>query len=158
MRVSEIAVPIVRAGVGELHELLRVGHRQHAQYDGIQQAENGRVGADPQRQGKHRRRGKARTAPEYTKRVAEILQGDFDGGQPAGFAIDFLGAGDAAKAAQRRGAGFAGSQSAAQAFLDFRLQVKLHLVFQIPFQAPAAEEAENPVQQYAQLVHRLCSF
>ena len=41
------------AGVGQQHELLGVRHREGAQHDGIDQAENRRIGADAQAEGEH---------------------------------------------------------------------------------------------------------
>ena len=45
-------------GIRQDHELLRVFHRQHLQQHRIDQAENGGVGADAQRQREHGHRGK----------------------------------------------------------------------------------------------------
>ena len=57
-----------------LHELLRTLDRQHAQHHGVDHAENRGVHADAERKRERRDSGKARTAAQLAKAVADILQ------------------------------------------------------------------------------------
>jgi hypothetical protein len=50
----------------------RVGDRKGAEHHGIDQRENRRRSADPERQREHRRRGKHRRQAEPSHRVAHI--------------------------------------------------------------------------------------
>ena len=50
----------------------RVAHRQHAQQDGLHQAEDGRIGADSQRKREDDRRRQARAALQQPRPVADI--------------------------------------------------------------------------------------
>src|ERR1700735_810271 len=49
-------------------------HRQLPQQDGIEHAENRRVRANTQRQGKHRNRSKSRILDQHPDSVANVLQ------------------------------------------------------------------------------------
>jgi hypothetical protein len=57
----------------ELHEPLGLGIRQWTQQDGVDDAEDGRVGADPERQRQQRRGGEAGSPGQRADRVPQVL-------------------------------------------------------------------------------------
>jgi len=58
----------------DLHELFRILHRQHAEHDGVDQAENGCVGADAQRERKQCNAGDERSFAENAKGETNVLE------------------------------------------------------------------------------------
>lgn len=48
-------------------------HPERAQHDGVHQREDGRMGADSEREGQHRHRGKAFTLAPLAQGEAKIL-------------------------------------------------------------------------------------
>jgi hypothetical protein len=65
--------------VGQRRNLLWILNRQRLQQEGVHQAENGRVGADAQRQCQNRSDGKAGRFSKLTQGKAKILQQDSHG-------------------------------------------------------------------------------
>ena len=56
----------------QLDELLRFAHRQRAQHQGVEQAENGGVGADAERQRQNRHGGKNAIPSQAANRVGDV--------------------------------------------------------------------------------------
>ena len=81
----------------ELDETIGLRNRQGPQHDGIQHAEDGRRGANPERERRDGRRGEARTPAQRARRVSEILQEAVDEREPALIAIRFFHLFDSAK-------------------------------------------------------------
>ncbi len=67
----------VGTGRAELHQPLRIFHRQRPQHHGVENAEYGRIRADAQRQRKNRRGGEAWIGSQRTEGVADILRQRF---------------------------------------------------------------------------------
>src|SRR5205823_4913964 len=59
--------------IAERDQLLRMSHRDMAQHHGIDQREDGRVGADAEGEREHHDRGERRIAKQYAERVAEVI-------------------------------------------------------------------------------------
>src|ERR1700735_2042855 len=78
------------AGPDVFHEEepLRILDRQHAQQHCIDQAEDGRVRADTQRQRQYGNGGEARRVAQYASGIAQVLQQALDGGPPPRLATD----------------------------------------------------------------------
>ncbi len=57
----------------KLHQLSRIAHWQQSKEQRVHQAEDGGIGADSQREGKHRREGEAGGAPHGAQGVSDIL-------------------------------------------------------------------------------------
>ena len=60
-------------GIGQGDQLLRVLDRQHLQQHGVDQAEDGGIGADAERQRKHRDRSKTGALGQQASAVDEVL-------------------------------------------------------------------------------------
>jgi hypothetical protein len=60
--------------VGQRRDLLGICYGKRFEQDGVHQAENGRIGADADRQRQHRGYGKPRRPAELTKGKAEIVK------------------------------------------------------------------------------------
>ena len=90
LRVGEQAVPVVGGGlpqgerIGELYEALGSGHGQRAHDDGVQQAEDGGIGADSQRQGQDDGGGESGAFAQCAQGVAQILAESLQGGPSPG--------------------------------------------------------------------------
>jgi hypothetical protein len=68
-------VPVGRGQPGpEGHQLFRLFIAQRPQKNGVDDAEDGGVSADAERQRQHRDRGKARAPKQRSKGVAEVLK------------------------------------------------------------------------------------
>src|SRR5204862_2582850 len=126
--IAEPTVPVLgtvwRKRVCELNELLRIGHRQKAQNDRIQQTEDSCRRTNPQRQRENRNRGEARALPQGAKAEAQILGEVFDEVNAPGVAAFLFGALDAAKLNPRLPHRFRVRHSAAHQILSIRLHVK----------------------------------
>jgi len=61
------------------HELLRGGHRQRADDEGVEQAEDGGVGADSERQGQNGGGRESGVLAQHAQRVSEVLEESLQG-------------------------------------------------------------------------------
>ncbi len=78
--IRRSAAATARADVFDEDELLGLLDRQHAQQNGIDEAEDGCVRADAQRERQDRDGGESRRGAQRAHGVAQILHQTFDGG------------------------------------------------------------------------------
>ena len=67
----------------QLHQPLRISHRQGAQHDGVDQTEDGGIGADAEGQRDHGNGGETGALAQHAHAVADILKQTFHGDPPA---------------------------------------------------------------------------
>jgi len=72
-RVAARVAPVMPALGGQQHQLFGMLHRQQFQNELMNQREDGRVGADPQRQRKHGHRGEQGRFSQSPQRIAQVL-------------------------------------------------------------------------------------
>jgi hypothetical protein len=91
--------------------------------DGIDDGEDGGVGADAESESEDDDGSEARIFAERAEGKAEILLSDFEKGETAAITIGFLGGFDAAEFQEGLAAGFGGRQAGAEVVVDVQLQV-----------------------------------
>ena len=129
------------------HQLFGVPHRQHAQQNGIEQAEDGGVGADAYRQREHRDGREHRRLPQHARAVTDIARQVVQHVEAANVAALFPNLLHAAKSDAGRPArlGIAHSRRPVLARLHFEVQVQLFVEFGLG--AAAAHEGAKPQQK-----------
>ena len=124
------------AGVVDEEEALRVGDGKGLQQHRVDQGEDGGIRAEAKREGKDRNRREAGVLAEGSEGVAQILHRGFEERAGAGFADTLFDAAGIVEGKAGRAAGFAGSQTLADAALldgavigaDFFVEVGFHAV------------------------------
>ena len=73
-RVGKASRSPFRVNLDELDQFLRILDRHHSQHDGVDQAEDGRIGANAESQCQHRYRSEAGILPKHAKRVMKVVK------------------------------------------------------------------------------------
>ena len=103
---------------GDPYELLRIGEWQRAQEQGVDDAEDGDVGADAEGQDEDGNEGESAVAAQGAEGVAEILEKNVEFHESSGFALlEFCGV-DGAETDERLAACFIGSEAALKVLLN----------------------------------------
>jgi hypothetical protein len=84
LKMAEQRIRHAELVAAEHDQPLRVGYRQAAQHECVQEAENGRVRADAQRERGHDRQGEGRPREQRAQRELEILNQSVHGRSPLG--------------------------------------------------------------------------
>ena len=107
--IGEIEIAVAAAGrveVRELDQFVGILSREHAKDDGVDEAEDGGVGADAERESEDGGGGEGWSFAEGAEGVANVLEERFEEGDAASVATFFLGAFEAAEFATGATEGF----------------------------------------------------
>ncbi len=143
------AAAAARAGSFGENELRRCLDRQHAQQHRVDQAEDGGVGADPQREGQDGDGGESRIVAQHARGIAQVLQQVFDGGPAPSLARDLPPEGGAAELQVRRAVRVGGGRAAFDRGSRLHVHVETHLLFEIAVDSPAVPQEREPPPEFA---------
>ena len=129
---------------------------ERAQHDGVDGAEDGRIGTDTKRQREHDHGGKCRRLAQRARAVPHVTPGLLDGGFPADPAGMVLHRLDAANLHAGRSTGNLGRHACADLRLDGGFQVRLKLLVELLLDAPAANQASQSAKQTLEAGHHSC--
>src|SRR5579883_513191 len=120
-----------------------MGIGQRLEQNGIDDTENGGVGADTQGERQDRDSGKSRTLAERAKGVAEVLEKGIKPGQPAEFPIDFLELCGATEANPRGADGLFMAHATAKIFFCEQIEMAFELAFEFLVHKARREPSAN---------------
>ena len=126
----------------QLDELFRVAHRQRAEHQRVDQAEDRRVGADAERERQNRHRGEARRATQRPRGISHVLPRGFDDVLPADVTHMVFDRGSAAQLHPRGARGRLAAHARAHLVLDRHVEELLQARRPVP--VPAASGASSP--------------
>ncbi len=132
--------------IGPLHadQAIRIGIRQRTEEDRVDEAEDGGVGADTERQREDRGERETGIAPQHAQRVADIPDERFDDGNPSLVADPFLGLFDTAELAERDAARIRLRQSAPQVIADTLVDVLPNLHVELSLDIRSTKQCLKP--------------
>ena len=122
------------------------GKRQLFEQHGMNDGEDGRIGADAQGQSGNRHESESRTLEEHAPGEANILSTAVDPHQAAPIAVQFFGLFDAAEFAPRRMTRFCWIHTPANVFIGDQVQVRLQFAVQLLFEMLLAEHIPQSQQ------------
>ena len=140
-------------GGPDQHEAPRVGKRQRPEQDGVDDAEDGRVRADPETQREHGDEGEGRRPPQHARAVPHVLRDVLQHGDPAALAVLLAHAADAAEPNQRVTARIGRRHPGTDVVVDVHLQMARQLVPQVAIAPRRREESPEPEQPRAYAFH-----
>ena len=157
LHVAAAGVPIPLSGRMTAHERddaigLRI--RKRLQENRVDHAENGRVGADAEREREQCGKREPRRVEQRTDAVSSILDECFDPGETALIAIRFFDLHHASEIPSCGAQRLIGGHSLTLVLLRRHLQMKAHLIVQLAVAAPLPEDSTNPGERRA---HELLS-
>ena len=124
--------------------MLRIFSRQRPQHHRIDNAEDGGIGADAERQCKNRNGGKARRFCQHTQRIAQILYRLFDPKQGSLVAMRLLCLFHTAVGALRGQSGFFRRHAAAFEIVGQQRKMRRHFARKLFFCTIVAEKIAEP--------------
>ena len=125
--------------------------RQWAQHHGVQQGEDGGVGADPQGEGEDHGAGEDRVPPEGAGPVAEVLEERLDQGEGPRVAAVLSSPGAGCRRPAARLAGPPPPTSRPPGFPRPHLDVKPHLLLQVSIDSGSLKEGPSRFQSAARV-------
>lgn len=139
-------------------QLVRVAHRQAAQHDGVDEAEDRRARADAEGQDEHDDGGEGRAPAELARRESQVsdqVVGERHAARIAALLLDGL---DAAELAQRCTAGRLGFHARGDVLLDQSLDVEPDLLVELAVERGLAEERTDAEAELCGPAHGACSY
>ena len=131
------------------HQSVRILEGQWAQEDGVDDAEDGDVGADAQGENEHGNDGESAVA-------AEVLEKNVEFHKSSGFALlEFCGV-DGAETNERLAACFKGSEAALDVFFNRKVDVGGDLRFEVGVERRLAEKRKDAPESLPQRARRTC--
>jgi hypothetical protein len=143
--VAESNESTLGIGAGDADEILRLGERQRAKKNVVDEAEDGSVGADAQSQSEGRDQSESGRFSEDTAGVAKVLGESFEEREGALVADGFLGLLEATELKKGLAAGFVGRKAATNVVVDVELEVRGEFGVEFAFEPGAAEKVAEPV-------------
>ncbi len=122
--------------------------------DGIDDAEDGSIGADAEREREDGHGGNQRVSPKESTGVSKILNERLDRWKPSPVAILFLNLFNAAELLQRSGARVDWIHSVRDFLLDLQLDVRPDLIIQLSFEACLVEERTKALEKDERGIHK----
>ena len=124
-----------------LHDPVGIGIVERPQQHRVDDAEDGAVGADAQRQRQQGGRGEPTGAEQPADPVARILKEHLDRWQPALFAIALLHLGDSSESSKCGSTRVGGRQAAPHVLLRQHLDMKLDFVVEVHVERPTSKQS-----------------
>ena len=144
--VSRVGKTIAR-GIAQQHQAPRVLHREKTQHQAIQHTEERGIGADAQRQRKHRGGGKRRVPAHVTHGEAQVLQHRLESGQHVAVPRGFAQVGAIAEQARGLATGLRGRGAGGDQIIDALFEVELELLVDFGIDAVRPERIAKSAQQ-----------
>ena len=155
IRVGPAELPRRADAPGHAHdrELPRMAHGQRAQPQGLDQLEDGGVGAGAEREREQRDGGEARRSTQHAPRVAQVAPGVGDERDAPGIARLIHPLREAPETAERRRARLVGAHPRGQVFVDQPVDVERILLLHLLFNGAAAEQRAQAKPKREQPAH-----
>ena len=153
------AAPIVWIELGgDPNKAIGTGIRQRSEQHGMDDAEDGGVGADAEREGAHDDRGEPRRAQERARRESRVLTEVAEPPERPGIAMEFLRLRNPAERASSRQAGLGIGQPPTLVLVLKDTEVRRQLAFELGLSAVRLEEMDETKQESSKSSHRYGSL
>src|SRR5262249_20519715 len=143
-------------GFGDDDEAIGIGVWQGAQQDGVNDGEDGGVGADSEGDGQESDASESGILTQDAQRVANVVPGGFEEVDAAGFAASFLNLTGASEIEADAAERFLTAEAGRDGFLQLMIEVEAELVIELGVHGAGPEDGAQAVEDVAEHDGSLC--